>query len=87
MNLKPISSNMTELTVSVPGYRGETKILFSYQTPVAAMNLSPEWHAEFGSGMVKTEKKWSATTSRHISKWLLGGTAATRPQSFFDSLV
>ena len=64
MKLNPIASNMTELVVSVPGFRGDTKVLFSYQTPVAAMNLSPEWHAEHGTACVKTDKKWSATTSR-----------------------
>ncbi len=73
MKLTPIASNMTEVVLNLPAYRGETKVLFSYSTPVAAMNLSPEWHEEFGSGMVKTEKKWSKTTSCHISKWLQGG--------------
>ena len=87
MNLKPIASNMTELTVNLADYRGDTKILFSYSTPVAAMNLSPEWHKEFGSACIKTDCQWSKTTSRHINKWLAGAKATEREQSFFDALV
>lgn len=37
-------------------------ILFSYNTPVAAFILGQGWYI--------TEKKWSQTTSRHITKWL-----------------
>ncbi len=87
MNLNPIGSNQTELVVQLPGFRGDTKILFSYKTPVAAMNLSPEWHERFGGGMIRTEKKWSVTTSKHIGKWLQGGTAIHVEQEVLDSLV
>lgn len=87
MKLNPIASNMTEVVVHVPGFRGDTKVLFSYQTPVAAMNLSPEWHAEHGSACIKTDCRWSRTTSKHINKWLAGGTAVERPQSYFDTLT
>jgi len=61
MQLTPIASNMTEVETS------EARILFSYRTPVAAY--------VFGEGYVRTEKWWSVTTSRHINKWLDGGTA------------
>ena len=59
MQLTPIASNMTEVETS------EARILFSYRTPVAAYI--------FGEGFVRTEQKWSSTTSRHINKWLRGG--------------
>lgn len=57
MKLIKIGSNVTEM---------ETKdglvILFSYETPVAA---------RFPNGRcVRTSKKWSQTTTKHINKWL-----------------
>lgn len=73
MNLKPIASNMTE--VEVNGYR----VLFSYQTPVAVMD---SLHQFF-----KTSKKWSATTTRHINKWLGGNAAQYKDQEFFDTFM
>jgi hypothetical protein len=77
---------MTELAIDVPGFRGETKILFSYQTPVAAMNLSPEWHDHFGGSFIKTSKKWSVTTSKHINQWLEGAKAHPVEQEVLDNL-
>ena len=72
MQLTPIASNMTEVETS------EARILFSYRTPVAA-NI-------FGEGYVKTEKWWSTTTSRLISKW--GAKEGKEiPQARLDSLV
>jgi len=78
MKLKLIASNMTELEVN------NYLILFSYQTPVAYFRP--------GVGYRKTGKKWSATTSRHISKWLLScGISASNvpevPQGELDALV
>lgn len=73
MKLKPIASNMTELTTTEG-----TVILFSYQTPVAALLPSGRY--------VKTSHKWSVTTSRHINKWLCGIEAEPEPQEFFDRL-
>jgi len=55
--LKPIASNMTELTV------GDTTVLFSYRTPVAG------WDS---LGAFRTSKHYSSTTSRHINKYLGG---------------
>jgi len=57
LKLKPIASNMTELTV------GDTTILFSYQTPVAG------WDS---LGAFRTSTHYSKTTSRHINKYLGG---------------
>ena len=87
MKLIPIAANQNELIVQIPGFRGDTKILFSYQTPVAAMNHSPEWHEKFGNGMIKTDKKWSVTTSKHINKWMGGNFGAKVDQSILDSLA
>jgi len=75
MNLRPIASNMTELVTN-----GCT-ILFSYETPVAAYTPT--------QGYVRTSKKWSVTTSKHINKWLRSqdAEAEERSQAFFDSLI
>ena len=73
MQLTPIASNMTEVETK------EARILFSYRTPVAAY--------VFGRGYVKTEKWSSVTTSRHINKWLDGGTAKEVAQTYLDNLV
>lgn len=55
--VQPAGSNMTEAR------HGEVVILYSYSTPVAvfAPRLGAAW---------VTTKRWSNTTSRHISKWL-----------------
>lgn len=78
MNLKPIKTNMNEVTT------GEYQILFSYRTPVAViLNDGTSY---------KTEKKWSQTTTRHINSWFsMQGTdveaPTEKPQEFFDGLV
>ena len=77
MRLKKVGSNMTEITTE------KGQILFSYETPVAALLAD----ADNGDTVVKTSCKWSVTTSRHINKWLDGLTATERPQAFFDNLV
>lgn len=73
MNLKPLKSNMTEVTTD------KAVILFSYSTPVAA--------CVHGDGYYRTSKKWSVTTSRHINQWLDGVKAQDKPQEFFDNLA
>ena len=73
MQLTPIASNMTEVETS------DARILFSYRTPVAAY--------VFGRGYVRTEEFFSVTTSRHINKWLDGGTAKEVAQTYLDNLV
>jgi len=73
MQLIPIKANMTQLNI------GEYTILFSYRTPVA-------FHRS-GSGYFKTEKKWSATTSRHINLWLHGANAESVPQDEIDAIL
>jgi len=59
MKLSPLASNMTEIEI------GNKTILFSYKTPVAYRELTPE-----GMTYYKTACRWSATTTRHINKWL-----------------
>ena len=71
MNLKPLASNKTELTLG-----DGTQVLFSYETPVACW-IQGEYF--------KTSKKWSNTTSRHINSWV--HLATEKPQEYFDNLV
>lgn len=80
MNLNPIKANMTEL------YHGWYTTLFSYKTPVATIfNYGNEIKA------YQTEKKWSRTTSKHITQWLAMHPevfgAQFKPQEYFDNLI
>ena len=83
MQLTPIASNMTEVETS------EARILFSYRTPVAAYIYGEgvPIAGEMYRGFVRTAKWWSVTTSRHINKWLDGGTAKEVAQTYLDNLV
>lgn len=87
MKLKAIAANMTELTVKNQNIDG--KLFFSYNTPVAFIGFNSDGLAL----AYKTEKKWSATTSRHISKWArLHGFSEDNPlvgveQSWLDGLI
>ena len=72
MKLNIIGSNQTELQI------GNIAILFSYETPVAA--LVP------GRGWIKTARHYSKTTSKHINAWV-GGVAHLVPQSEIDALL
>jgi hypothetical protein len=73
MNLTPIKANMTEVDF------GDVTVLFSYKTPVALRN-------NMTGNMLKTAKRWSNTTSRHISQWGAKD-APTKPQEYFDTLM
>ena len=78
MNLNPIAANQTEVELA----NGVT-VFFSYKTPVAA-------HIP-GEGFVKTDCRWSRTTSKHIGQFIArnGGSGAVtvKPQAFFDQLA
>ena len=75
MRLNKLGTNQTEVILS-DGY----KVLFSYNTPVAAQDPTDmEYY--------KTATKWSSTTSRHINKWLDGCVANIVPQEFFERLT
>ena len=71
MTVNNIGSNMTQID--------GTSVLFSYFMPVAAFIV--------GEGLIRTDKKWSVTTSKHINKWLDGRNATEKPQSYLDSLI
>ena len=70
-----------------------TLVLVSYETPVAARLFSLAAEND-GCALARTSKKWSATTTRHINKWLrdtFSDTAPKRakemPQEFYDNLL
>ncbi len=63
MKLSKLGPNITELDLA-----NGTTVLFSYKTPVAAYVV--------GRGLIKTSKKYSKTTSKHVSQWLDGRTAS-----------
>lgn len=87
MKLKPIASNMTELELD------GAEILFSYQTPVAAIIDGGIVNGIAYRRFVRTNKKWSQTTSRHINKFaeikgfIASSDNALQPQEFFDNLI
>jgi len=70
---RKIGSNQTELQV------GTVSVLFSYNTPVAGVD---------DQGLFRTDRKYSTTTSKHITQYL-GGKDNGRvvPQSYIDNLV
>lgn len=69
--IKQIASNMTVL------HRDNCEILFSYQTPVAVYDVKRDEY-------LRTETKYSQTTSRHINKWLGAVKAITVPQNIIE---
>ena len=73
MKINPIGSNQTELI-----FDDGVKVLFSYETPVAA--YVPE------RGYIKTSYKWSQTTSRHINRWCPDSSLSV-PQHEVSALV
>ena len=79
MKLKQVTISSTEVSLA-----NGTAVLFSYETPVAA--LVP------GRGWLRTDTFHSKTTSKHINSWFAkngggGATTHTVSQSELDSLV
>ena len=75
MNINPIAPNQTEIHLN-----NGTKILVSYKTPVAAFDAGvAKW--------IRSEEKYSVTTSKHVNKWLLGIRSETVPQAQIDALM
>lgn len=74
MKLRNIASNMTEVETS-----NGTRILFSYATPVAA------WVPR--GGYIRTSNFYSATTTRHINKWIDGTDYHLASQQMIDDLA
>lgn len=68
-----LKANMTVL------YTDNYTILYSYNTPVACLELST-------GNYYKTLQFHSKTTSKHVNQWLSGKFAVTNPQSWFDNL-
>ena len=77
MQLRKLGNNQTQID-----YSNGTSVLFSYETPVACSIISLT-----DNGYYRTSKKWSATTTRHINKWLDGVLAKEQPQAYFDGLI
>lgn len=73
MKLKQIKANVTELT-----FNDGTVVLFSYETAVAACT---------GNGYIRTEQKYSQTTTKHINQWINGARVETVPQAVIDNLI
>ena len=74
MKLNNLGNNMVEVDTE------KFTVLVSYSTPVACKSKTD-------NKAFKTSRKWSVTTSKHVSKWLNGIEAETIEQGFFDSLV
>ena len=74
MRINNVGSNMAELV-----HTSGVVVLFSYSTPVAALLPSGQY--------VKTDRKYSVTTTKHINKWLQGRPAVEVPQSVINDLV
>ena len=74
MKIKQLGSNQVEVVMP-----GKARVLFSYNTPVAAFIE--------GRGWVKTNRFYSVTTSKHINKYLQGLEYETVEQSELDELV
>ena len=76
MKLIPLAANQTQLELN-----NGTVIFFSYKTPVAAF-------VPHGYGYIRTNHKWSVTTSKHINKWLRGAIGVSSvDQSILDNLA
>ena len=67
MKLKKLGNNVTLIKLDT------CEILFSYETPVAALRYSDYEY-------LRTDRFWSVTTSRHINQWLQGVCALEVPQ-------
>jgi hypothetical protein len=74
MKVKRLGANKLEIETE------KATVFFSYQTPVAAL-------LHDGSGFIRINKKWSVTTSRHITQWLQGAKAQEVDQTVLDSLL
>jgi len=74
MKLRKIGNNQTEIQTAL------FNLLISYETPVAVYII------ETGEKLI-TDKKWSATTTKHINAWYSHIEASAKPQSYFDNLL
>jgi len=63
---------------TIQAWIDDNLVLFSYNTPVAISTPT---------GFVKTSKKWSVTTSKHINKFLNGHHAEEVSQEEIEKIV
>ena len=74
-NIKSPAANQTEVTLA-----NGNVLFYSYATPVAAFVS--------GRGILRTSKKWSASTSKHITQFIKrnapSATVTEVDQSVFD---
>lgn len=81
MKLKSLGANKTEIEFSHAGSE-RVRVLFSYQTPVAASILKAD-----GTHFYRTSERYSNTTTRHIKSWLPFDDADEVSQGFLNGLV
>jgi hypothetical protein len=79
MNLKQLGANKTELRFND---ENDTRVLFSYETPVAYSQLLNTGRVYFSS-----DKFYSRTTSRHIKSWLPIASAYLTTEDTIRTLV
>lgn len=79
MKVKSLKANQTEIT-----FNDGIIVFVSYETPVAAFIQ--------GKGIIRTSKKWSQTTTKHINQWIKDEfspciTVSETEQSELDALI
>lgn len=74
MKLNQIAANRTTVE-----FNNGIVVFFSYNTPVAACTPT--------DGFIRTENKFSVTTSKHITQWLDGRHADLVAQDYIEGLV
>jgi len=76
MQIHESGSNYTVIQFNKDG--DDVYVLISYKTAVATNEVD---------GFRFTEKKHSATTTRHIRKFLNGASAKVMEQEYFDNII
>ena len=74
MKLTSLAANQTQLVLA-----DGTEIFFSYETPVAAKLPNGDY--------LRTNQKFSGTTTRHINKWLEGVNALEVSQEVINNIA
>lgn len=74
MKVKSLGNKKTELHLD-----NGTIVFVSYETPVAACLAT--------GGFIRTDTKYSVTTSKHINQWLAGAKAVVVSQSDINELL
>lgn len=73
-----ISTKRINQTAATVRTNGDTEVLVSYYTPVAA--FVP------GRGYLQTDRRYSVTTTKHVNRWI-GGTSTVVPQAEIDRIA